>query len=61
MYVIVRSCVSDWNVLPALVGSVKTYEMASYDRNESLYLDIRKLTDWQHAPNVKPFTVMEQG
>ena len=35
--------------------------MAAYDRNESLYLDIRKLTDWQKAPNVKPFTVMEQG
>ena len=41
--------------------TTKTYEMASYDRNESLYLDIRKLTDWQKAPNVKPFTVMEQG
>jgi formate hydrogenlyase subunit 6/NADH:ubiquinone oxidoreductase subunit I len=41
--------------------TTKTYEMAAYDRNESLYLDIRKLTDWQEAPNVKPFTVMEQG
>jgi NADH-quinone oxidoreductase subunit I len=41
--------------------TTKTYEMAAYDRNESLYLDIRKLTDWQAAPNVKPFTVVEQG
>jgi formate hydrogenlyase subunit 6/NADH:ubiquinone oxidoreductase subunit I len=41
--------------------TTKTYEMASYDRNESLYLDIRKLTDWENAPNVKPFTVVEQG
>ena len=41
--------------------TTKTYEMASYERNEDLYLDIRKLTDWQNAPNVKPFTVVEQG
>jgi NADH-quinone oxidoreductase subunit I len=41
--------------------TTKTYEMASYDRNESLYLDIRKLTDWAEAPNVKPFTVVERG
>ena len=27
--------------------TTKTYEMAAYDRNESLYLDIRKLTDWR--------------
>ena len=40
--------------------TTKTYEMAAYDRNESLYLDIRKLTDWRDA-NVKPFTVVEQG
>ena len=30
--------------------TTKTYEMAAYDRNESLYLDIRKLTDWRAAP-----------
>jgi NADH-quinone oxidoreductase subunit I len=41
--------------------TTKTYEMAAYDRNESLYLDIRKLTDWRAAENVKPFTVVEQG
>jgi NADH-quinone oxidoreductase subunit I len=41
--------------------TTKTYEMAAYDRNDSLYLDIRKLTDWREAPNVKPFTVVEQG
>ena len=41
--------------------TTKTYEMASYDRNDSLYLDIRKLTDWRSADNVKPFTVIEQG
>jgi len=41
--------------------TTKTYEMAAYDRNESLYLDIRKLTDWRQAPNVKPFTVVERG
>ena len=41
--------------------TTKTYEMAAYDRNESLYLDIRKLTDWRAAPNVKPFTVVERG
>jgi formate hydrogenlyase subunit 6/NADH:ubiquinone oxidoreductase subunit I len=40
--------------------TTKTYEMAAYDRNESLYLDIRKLTDWHEAPNVKPFTVVEE-
>jgi NADH-quinone oxidoreductase subunit I len=41
--------------------TTKTYEMAAYDRNESLYLDIRKLTDWREAPNVKPFSVVERG
>ena len=41
--------------------TTKTYEMAAYDRNDSLYLDIRKLTDWRAAENVKPFTVVEQG
>jgi formate hydrogenlyase subunit 6/NADH:ubiquinone oxidoreductase subunit I len=41
--------------------TTKTYEMAAYERNEALYLDIRKLTDWRHAENVKPFTVVEQG
>ena len=41
--------------------TTKTYEMAAYDRNDSLYLDIRKLTDWQAAANVKPFTVVEEG
>ena len=41
--------------------TTKTYEMAAYDRNDSLYLDIRKLTDWRAAPNVKPFTVVERG
>ena len=25
------------------------------------HLDIRKLTDWNAAPNVKPFTVVERG
>jgi hypothetical protein len=35
--------------------------MAAYDRNESLYLDIRKLVDWREAANVKPFTVVERG
>ena len=41
--------------------TTKTYELAAYERNEALYLDIRKLTDWQNAENVKPFTVVEQG
>ena len=41
--------------------TTKTYEMAAYERNDALYLDIRKLTDWRAAPNVKPFTVIEQG
>jgi NADH-quinone oxidoreductase chain I len=41
--------------------TTKTYEMAAYDRNESLYLDIRKLVDWREAANVKPFTVVERG
>jgi len=41
--------------------TTKTYEMAAYERNEALYLDIRKLTDWNAAPNVKPFTVVERG
>jgi hypothetical protein len=35
--------------------------MAAYERNEALYLDIRKRTDWREAPNVKPFTVVERG
>jgi hypothetical protein len=35
--------------------------MAAYERNESLYLDLRKLTNWEAAPNVKPFTVVEQS
>ena len=41
--------------------TTKTYELAAYERNEALYLDIRKLTDWQNAENVKPFTVVERG
>lgn len=32
----------------------KTYELSTYERNESLYLDIEKLTSWDS--NVKPFT-----
>src|SRR5689334_2884478 len=41
--------------------TTKTYEMAAYERNEALYLDIRKLVDWREAANVKPFTVVERG
>ena len=37
----------------------KTYELGTYERNEALYLDIRKLTKWDE--NVKPFTVVEPG
>ena len=33
--------------------ATKTYELGTYERNESLYLDIRKLTQWDG--NVKPF------
>jgi NADH-quinone oxidoreductase subunit I len=37
----------------------KTYELGTYERNDDLYLDIKKLTKWDE--NVKPFTVVEQG
>jgi NADH-quinone oxidoreductase subunit I len=37
----------------------KTYELGTYERNDALYLDIKKLVKWDE--NVKPFTVVEQG
>jgi NADH-quinone oxidoreductase subunit I len=37
----------------------KTYELGTYERDDALYLDIRKLTKWDH--NVKPFTIVEKG
>ncbi len=37
----------------------KTYELGTYERNDALYLDIKKLTKWDE--NVKPFTIVEQG
>jgi NADH-quinone oxidoreductase subunit I len=39
--------------------TTKTYELSTYERNEALYLDIEKLTEWDD--NVKPFTITEQG
>ena len=38
--------------------TTKTYELSTYERNDALYLDIRKLTKWDH--NVKPFVVREE-
>jgi NADH-quinone oxidoreductase subunit I len=39
--------------------TTKTYELASYERNQDLYLDIRKLVEWDEK--VKPFTVVERS
>jgi len=39
--------------------TTKTYELSTYERNEALYLDIDKLTEWD--ANVKPFTITEKG
>ncbi len=33
--------------------ATKTYELGVYERNEALYLDLRKLTKWDE--NVKPY------
>jgi NADH-quinone oxidoreductase subunit I len=37
--------------------TTKTYELSTYERNDALYLDIKKLTKWDH--NVKPFVPRE--
>lgn len=39
--------------------TTKTYELATYERNDALYLNIDKLTEWDQ--NVKPFTIVEEG
>src|SRR4029434_4766269 len=41
--------------------TTKTYEMAAYERNEALYLDIRKLTDWHAAGGDRDFDSCATG